>query len=135
MLRMFSLDIKDKMEELRKHARHEVLFPAEVDIAETVFPVDVIEISIEGLRLQSKHFFTPDALVSVTIMMGRSIVFNGWVVWVLDKYLSGGHVYHTGIKIESITDAAAGILGIQQRKDLVQEIFGLARHSERQTAG
>jgi hypothetical protein len=125
------------MEELRKHPRYEVLLPAEADIAENSVPVpvNVIEISMEGLRLQSKHVFTPDALVSVTIMIGRSIVFNGWVIWVLDKYLSGGHVYHTGIKIESITDAAAGILGIQQREDLVQEILGLARPIRSQTAG
>jgi hypothetical protein len=123
------------MKELRKHPRYEVFIPAEVDIAETAVPVNVIEISLEGLRLQSKKIFSPDALVSVTIMMGRSIIFNGWVVWVLDKYLPAGHAYHTGIQIESVTDAALGILGIKQRKDLLQEIFGLEKHRAKQAAG
>jgi len=114
------------MEELREHTRHEVLIPAEADTAENPVPVDVVEISIEGLRLQSKKFFSPDALVSVSIMMGRNIIFNGWAIWVLDKYLPEGHVYHTGIQIESITDAAVGILGIKGREGLIQEILGSA---------
>jgi hypothetical protein len=117
------------MDELRKHTRHEVLIPAEADTAENAVPVDVVEISIEGLRLQSKNFFSPDALISVSIMMGRNIIFNGWAVWVLDKYLPAGHVYHTGIQIESITDAAVEIIGIKQRKDLIQEILGSSKSS------
>jgi hypothetical protein len=111
------------MEELRKHARYKVLIPAEADTAEFSVPVNVVEISISGLRIQSKNFFYPDALMSIGIKMGRSITFSGWVVWALDKYLSEGHVYQTGIKIESITDAAVEVLGFIQRKALIQEIF------------
>jgi hypothetical protein len=117
------------MEELRKHTRQQVLIPAQADTAEESVPVDIIEISIEGLRLQSKKIFSPDALVSVSIMFSRSIIFNGWVIWVLEKYLPEGHVYHTGIQIESITDDAAGILGIKGQEDLIQEILASAKNN------
>lgn len=111
------------MEELRTHPRHKVLIPAEAATAENSSPVDVVEISIEGLRLQSKKNFSPETIMSVTIIVGRFINFNGWVVWVLDKYLTEGHVYHTGIRIESITDDTVGMIGIEQREDLIQEII------------
>jgi len=102
------------------------MIPAEADTAENPVPVDVVEISIEGLRLQSKNFFYPDALVSVRIKMGRNITFNGWTVWVLDKYLPEGHVYHTGIQIESITDAGVGVIGTKRIEGLIDEILGSA---------
>jgi hypothetical protein len=111
------------MKELRKHTRHNVLIPAEADTAENAVPVNVVEISVDGLRIQSKKIFSPDALMSIGIKMGRNIIFSGWVIWVLDKYLPEGHVYHTGIQIESITDADIGILGMNQREALVQEIL------------
>ena len=113
------------MEDLRKHTRHKILVPAEADTSENTAPVSVVEISVEGMRLQSQKFFSPGTLMSVSIKLGRSIVFSGWVIWALDKYLPEGHVYHTGIQTESVTDSDIGILGINQREALVQEIIKL----------
>lgn len=119
-----SIQPKVPMQEQRKHQRYTLLLPAEVYTDDTSFAVEVIEISPEGLRLQSQQLLTPDNLVSVTVIFGRRIIFSGWVVWVLDKYLAQGHVYQSGIRIESITDDNAGIIGDDQRGRLIEEITG-----------
>ena len=115
------------MADARKHPRHETLIPAEADIFGRSVPVNVIEISLEGLRLRSKEFMPPDTLVAVTIMVGRNITFSGWVIWVLDKFMPDGQVYHTGIKINSITDAANRTIGITEREALIQELVSLGQ--------
>ena len=115
------------MKELRKHTRYNVLIPAEADTSEHSAPVDVVEISVDGLRIHSRSFFSPDALVSIGIKMGRNVIFSGWVIWVLDKYLPEGHAYHTGIQIESVTDSRIGILGVSQREVLIQEILEIGK--------
>jgi hypothetical protein len=72
-----------------------------------------------------QKFFSPGTLVSIGIKLGRNIIFSGWVIWALDKYVSEGHVYHTGVQIESVTDADFGILGMNQREALVKELSKL----------
>ena len=59
-------------------------------------------------------------------MLGRRITFNGWVIWVLDKHLPNGHFYHAGLEIDSITDGARGIAGMNKRDALFKEIVNIA---------
>lgn len=118
------------MIEQRRYERHKLFIPAEAHTDDSAFAVDVIEMSAEGLRLQSIQLLSPDTLVSVTVQSGRCIVFSGWVVWVLDKYVGDGRVYHTGVRIEAITDDEAGIIGDDQRCQLVREIAGLKVQSQ-----
>jgi hypothetical protein len=114
------------MNEARKHTRHDILISAEAEFAGRTVPVNIIEISLEGLRLQSQNFFPPNSILPVTLVIGRRITFNGWVIWVLDKYLPDGHFYHSGLEIDSITNGAQGTVGMNERDALVKEIVNIA---------
>jgi hypothetical protein len=118
------------MDEARKHTRHDVLIAAEAEVAGKMIPVTIIEISLEGLRLQSKKFFAPNSILPVVIVIGRKVIFNGWVIWVLDSLLPDGNFYHSGIEIDSIVDAASGMVSIHERAALIEEIIDIARRNK-----
>ena len=114
--------MKTGLEEKRKFPRYKVFTPAHLEMFDGSFPVNVVEVSVEGVRIHSANAIPPETHVAIRINVGRDIVFHGQVVWVADHLTMDGQLYKIGIYIDAVLDRGAEIIDLGEREIMVNEI-------------
>ena len=109
-------------EDKRKFPRHSVYTPAQLEMFDGSLPVSVVELSVEGLRLQSTRAIAPETHIAIRINVGREIVFHGQVVWVADTITTDGQIYQMGIQTDAILDRGDELIDIEEREILVHDL-------------
>ena len=85
-------------------------------------PVTVLEMSVDGLRIQTTSSIAPETHIAIRINVGRDIVFHGQVVWITDTLLASGYVYNMGIQTDAILDRSEELIDVEDREILVQDL-------------
>jgi hypothetical protein len=111
-----------KIDEKRKFPRFKISTPALLEMFDGSLPVSVIEMSVDGLRIQSASSIAPETHIAIRINVGREIVFHGQVVWVMDMISTDGHIYTMGIQTDAILDRGDEIIDFGEREILVQDL-------------
>ncbi len=117
--------MKTKFVENRKYPRHKIFLPAHLEMFDGSFPVNVVEMSVEGLRINSSSAIEPETHVAIRINVGREIVFHGQVVWVTDRHTPEGQLYRIGIHTDAVLDRGAEIVDLGDREIMLDEILVL----------
>ena len=111
-----------KMEDKRRFPRHRVSSPAMLEMFDGSVPVDVNEMSVDGLRIQTASSIPPETHIAIRINVGREIVFHGQVVWVTDTLTASGPVYNMGIQTDAILDRSEELIDFEDREVLIQDL-------------
>ena len=117
--------MKKKSRENRKWPRHKIFLPAHLEMFDGSFPVNVLEMSVEGLRINSTNAIEPETHVAIRINVGREIVFHGQVVWVTDHHTPHGQLYTIGIYTDALLDQGAEIIDLGDREVILDELLVL----------
>ncbi len=117
--------MKTESIENRKYPRHKIFFPAHLEMFDGSFPVNVVEMSVEGLRITSASAIEPETHVAIRINVGREVVFHGQVVWVTDRHTPDGQLYTIGIWTDAVLDQGAEIIDLSDREIMLDEILVL----------
>jgi PilZ domain-containing protein len=108
-------------QEKRKFPRHKVLKAAHLEMFDGSFPVTVVELSVEGLRLHSATAIPPETHVAVRFNVGREVVFHGQVMWVADRLTTDGQLYRMGIYTDAVLDKGVELINLEEREIMVNE--------------
>ena len=119
---------KRKYKEKRRFPRHKVFTPAQLEMFDGSLPVTVVELSVEGLRLQAASSIPPETHIAIRIDVGREIVFHGQVVWAMNMMTVEGHIYHMGVQLDAILDRGDELIGIAEREILIQDLVILVKN-------
>ena len=111
-----------KMEDKRRFPRHRVSSPAMLEMFDGSMPVTVLEMSVDGLRIQTTSSIAPETHIAIRINVGREIVFHGQIVWVAHMMTANGPVYNMGIQTDAILDRGEEIIDFEEREILVQDL-------------
>jgi len=111
-----------KMEDKRRFPRHRVSSPAMLEMFDGSMPVTVLEMSVDGLRIQTTSSIAPETHIAIRINVGREIVFHGQVVWVTNTLTANGHVYNMGIQTDAILDRSEELIAFEDREVLVMDL-------------
>ena len=111
-----------RMDEKRRFPRHRVQSPAMLEMFDGLVPVDVHEMSVDGLRIQAASSIPPETHIAIRINVGREIVFHGQVVWVTDILTAKSHVYNMGIQTDAILDRSEELIDFEDREVLIQDL-------------
>jgi len=111
-----------KMEDKRRFPRHRVSSPAMLEMFDGSMPVTVLEMSVDGLRIQTTSSIAPETHIAIRIKVGRDIVFHGQVVWITDTLTAKGHVYDMGIQTDAILDRSEELIDFEDREVLIQDL-------------
>ena len=117
--------MKTESVENRKYPRHKIFIPAHMEMFDGSFPVNVVEMSVEGLRINSACAIEPETHVAIRINVGRELVFHGQVVWVTDRHTPEGQLYTIGIWTDAVLDRGAEIIDLGDREIMLEEILVL----------
>jgi hypothetical protein len=116
---------KTESVENRKYPRHKIFLPAHLEMFDGSFPVNVVEMSVEGLRINSATAIEPETHVAIRINVGREIVLHGQVVWVTDRHTPEGQLYTIGIWTDAVLDHGEEIIDLGDREIMLDEILVL----------
>ncbi len=120
--------MEKKYKEKRRFPRHKVFTPAQLEMFDGSLPVTVVEMSVEGLRLQAASSIPPETHIAIRIDVGREIVFHGQVVWAMNMMTVEGHIYHMGVQLDAILDRGDELIGIAEREILIQDLIILVKN-------
>jgi hypothetical protein len=109
-------------EEKRRFTRYRVFTPAMMEMFDGLSPVSVVEMSVDGLRIQSASSVTPETHVAVRINVGRDIVFHCQIVWVTSILIGKEHMYQMGLQTDAVLDRGEEIIDLAEREILVQDL-------------
>jgi len=112
-----------KPEDKRRFSRHKVNSPAMLEMFNDLMPATVVEMSVDGLRIQASSAIAPETHIAIRINVGREIVFHGQVVWITDTLKASGHVYDMGIQTDAILDRGEELIDFEDREVLVQDLI------------
>ena len=110
------------MEDKRRFPRHRISSPAMLEMFDGSMPVTVLEMSVDGLRIQTTSSIVPETHIAIRINVGREIVFHGQVVWITDTLTASGHAYNMGIQTDAILDRSEELIDFEDREVLVQDL-------------
>jgi len=89
------------------------------------FPVNMVEVSVEGLRIDSASAIEPETHVAIRINVGREVVFHGQVVWVADRHTPDGQLYTIGVWTDVVLDRGEEKIDLGDREIMLDEILVL----------
>jgi hypothetical protein len=111
------------MDEKRRFPRHRVKSPAMLEMFDRSLPVFVLEMSVDGFRIQAASSIAPETHIAVRINVGREIVFHGQVMWVTDMLTAAkGPAYNMGIQTDAILDRSEELIDFGDREVLIQDL-------------
>jgi hypothetical protein len=120
--------IKDR----RQAPRYRLHINAEIHTSTFYINGTILDISVEGIRVETFLTIEPGTLAAVHFKIEKEIVFKGQVLWALGLRKRGHDLYHIGIKVDNMAVAGIKVLGFDIKNDLIQEILtALERKSKR----
>ena len=118
--------------ERRQTPRYQLHIDAEIHTATFYINGTILDISVEGIRLETFIAIEPGADVAVYFKVEKEIVFKGRVLWVIGRRKKGLDLYHIGVKVDDMAVAGIKVIGFDIKNDLIREILtALERKSKR----
>ena len=84
-------------EERREEERYKIDASAEIKYGATTINVKAVEISENGLRIQSSDFIEPETKIEVLLLMKEPKMVSGEVKWAVAEFGPAGVTYKIGI--------------------------------------
>ena len=116
---------EDRRREKRTNINAEIVITA----PETTLAGKALEISVEGMRIQSNKAVTPGAKVAVTLKMAEEFILHGVVLWALSLLSDGLPAYQMGIGTESIAAKDMLAVGYAQKSEIVRKIVRVSQNA------
>jgi hypothetical protein len=109
----------------RKLRRYQISINAELHTPTFYISGRIIDISSEGIRVETFIPLEPETDVAVFFNIGKDIIFKGIVIWAIThkKNRKRKGLYQIGIEVEHMAIADIEVLGFDIREELVQEIL------------
>ena len=107
----------------RKLPRYQISISAELHTPTFYITGRIIDISVEGIRVETFIPIEPQTDVAVFFKIGKDIIFKGIVIWVITHKEKRKGLYQIGIEVEHMAIDDIEVLGFDIREELVQEIL------------
>jgi hypothetical protein len=111
------------LHERRRVPRYWLQTNAKIHTATYYLNGTIVDISVEGIRLETYLPIEPETHVSIYFKAQKEIVFSGVVSWVLGYRKKGQDRYRIGIRVEDMAVAGIKVVGFDIKNDLIQEIL------------
>ena len=113
------------------HIRYEISVGANVVTPTGDARATVTEISLVGLRLQTRRVIFPDTCVKVYFEPDHHLLIEGEVIWVLtDCNARGETSFDAGIRIDTMSLPEVSATGLASRSELMPDILLSFKDSE-----
>jgi hypothetical protein len=109
--------------ERRKLPRYQISINAELHTPLFYMTGRIIDISVEGIRVETFIPLEPETDVAVFFNAGKDIIFKGIVIWVITHKDKRKGLYQIGVEVEHMAIDDIEVLGFDIREELVQEIL------------
>jgi len=120
------------IKERRQVPRYRLHISAKIHTSAFYINGTILDISVEGIRLESFLTIEPGTPVTVQFKIEKEIVFKGLVLWVINLRKRDLDLYQMGIKVDDMAVAGIKVIGFDIKNDLIQEILtALERKSQR----
>jgi len=116
----------------RKLPRYQISINAELHTSSFYISGRIIDISSEGIRVETFIPLEPETDVAVFFNIGKDIIFKGIVIWVVTHQKKRKELYQIGIAVEHMAVADIEVLGFDIREELVQEILTIIEKKVKQ---
>jgi len=107
----------------RNYPRYSVHFNTQVITSEFYISVNTLEISVDGLRIETYSEISPGTEVTISFEFKKDISFYGKVVWVIGFHKKDILKYKIGIKIHEVMLSGIRLKGFDVKNELIQEIL------------
>ena len=107
----------------RLFTRYKTNLPADVLTSNTNYSVQVIELSLYGIRISSVRGVNPGTPVVICIQIDEKILFRGDVMWALDHSGKYGSNYTMGIRTEALEFFNLRAPALSDRRILMEKIL------------
>jgi hypothetical protein len=98
---------------------HTQLHPPKAPPADAV----TVEVSVGGLRIQSKTAVSPQSRISVTLDVGSTFEFQGIVQWLLDTFDRGQQIYQMGMLTDTIITPHTTARTVSERAAALKQLL------------
>ena len=113
----------DTTKDRRKLPRYQISIKAELHTPAFYITGRIIDISVEGIRVETFIPIEPETDVAVFFKIGKDIIFKGKVIWVITHKDKRKGLYQIGIEVEHMAIDDIEVLGFDIREELVQELL------------
>lgn len=107
----------------RRLDRHKIGVHAAIITPDATIPVYAVDISVNGLRVESSDPIFPGTIVAVSLSLKEETLLSGNVLWIIEKTRLGKPYYEIGIETHAIILKDMEAIGFPKQSLLVQEIL------------
>ncbi|MDX9787400.1 MAG: PilZ domain-containing protein [Desulfobacterales bacterium] len=111
------------IKENRRQDRHKIGVHATIITTDATIPVYAVDISVNGLRVESSDPILPETVVAVALALNEETLLSGNVLWAIEKTRRGKPYYEIGIEIHAIILEEMEAIGFPKKAALVKEIL------------
>ena len=107
----------------RQFDRHPIDIPATVHLPNGSIAATALELSVDGLRIQSPKGLRPGTHCTISLHLERETMLHGTVIWVLDDGTNVSMMYQMGIKVYAIVVPEIKAIGLPDQAEIIAEIL------------
>jgi len=109
--------------ERRTYPRYHVKMYTQITTPAFYITVNTIEISVEGIRVESFSSIKPGTEVTVSFDLKKDLMFYGKVMWEMVFQKKDILKFDMGIKIHRITFSGIKVDGFNKKDELINDIL------------
>ena len=109
--------------ERRTYPRYRIKMITQVTTPVFYITVNTIEISVEGIRIETFSQITPGTKVTVSFDLKKDLLFYGKVMWEIAFQKKDILKFDIGIKINRITFSGIKVNGFNSKDELIKDIL------------
>ena len=110
--------------ERRTYPRYRIKMVTQITTPAFYVTVNTIEISVEGIRIETYSQITPGTKVTVSFDLKKDLLFYGKVMWAIVFQKNDILKFDIGIKIHKITFSGIKVDGFTSKDELIKDILG-----------
>ena len=107
----------------RQYKRYRVNIYTQIVTPEFYISLNTIEVSIEGIRVESYSEIPPGTEVTVSFDLEKKLDFFGKVIWVIAFQEKGIIKFRIGVKIHEVMLSGIKVIGFDFKHELIQGIL------------
>ncbi len=109
--------------ERRTYPRYRIKMITQVTTPAFYITVNTIEISVEGIRIETFSQIKPGTKVTVSFDLKKDLLFYGKVMWEIAFQKKDILKFDIGIKINRITFSGIKVNGFNSKDELIKDIL------------
>ena len=114
----------------RAYPRYRVKMYTQITTPVFYISVNTIEISVEGIRVETYSQITPGTIVTVSFDLIQDLLFYGKVMWEIAFHKNDILIYDIGIKIHRIMLSGIKVKGFNNKNELIKDILNELKKTE-----